>query len=322
LTDGEWVSELFPFIHNFARHENYVPPVIIVVIPNTYIDNANQRDRDFLPVHVDDNAISGGADNFLSFLKHELIPYIDKTYPTNGISTLYGHSYGGLFAGYALITEPQLFTSYLATDPPFGWNNDYVIKLAAEKLENLPPDKILWIAGIESTYRNMGIDRMDSVLKLKAPESLKWKIGLFPNEKHNSVRLKAMYDGIKFSYSGYPGNPPEFHPMNGILLKEKPITIYLTNQYTEVRYSINGSEPDKTYPEADQQITVTGPAQLVMKSLSASGRYDPIAKGSFEPEEVLPSISKPRKIISGGLKYSYYTGNWEKLPDFKKPVSQ
>jgi len=137
LTDGEWVSELFPFIYKFVRHENYVPPVIIVVIPNTYIDNANQRDRDFLPVHVADNAISGGADNFLSFLKNELIPYIDKNYPTNGINTLYGHSYGGLFVGYALLTEPQLFTSYLATDPPFEWNNDYVIKLAAEKLENL-----------------------------------------------------------------------------------------------------------------------------------------------------------------------------------------
>jgi hypothetical protein len=48
---------------------------------------------------------------------------------------------------------------------------------AAQKLENLPPNKILWIAGIESTYKGQGINRLDSVLRLKAPASLHWKDG-------------------------------------------------------------------------------------------------------------------------------------------------
>lgn len=159
---------------------------------------------------------------------------------------------------YALLTDPELFESYLATDPSLWWNKDFVIKLASEKLENLPPDKLLWIAGIESTYKGMGISRMDSVLKLKAPKSLKWKIGLFPNESHNSVRLKAIYDGLKYSYSGYPGTPPVYHPMNGILLKDKPTTIYVMNQYPELRYSINGTDPDETSWKADQKFKITG----------------------------------------------------------------
>jgi predicted alpha/beta superfamily hydrolase len=317
LTDGEWVLNLFPFIYKFAQDEDYVPPVIIVDIPNKYINGANQRDRDFLPVHVPSPAISGGADNFLSFLKNELIPLIDKTYPTNGTNSLYGHSYGGVFVMYALLTEPQLFESYYATDPPYGWNNNYMIKLSAEKLENLPLNKILWIAGRESTYENNGISHMDSILQLKAPESLHWKVAIFPNEKHNSVRLKAMYDGIKFCYSGYSNVPLSFHPMNGILLKDKATYIFC-NSYPELRYTTDGTEPDRTSPIADSRITITAPAQLVMKSFSATGKYDFVAKGNFGLGEVLPSIPKPKKIKPGGLKYSYYEGNWEKLPDFKK----
>jgi predicted alpha/beta superfamily hydrolase len=318
LTDGEWVAELFPFIYRFAKGENYVPAVIIVAIPNTYINKANQRDRDFLPVHVESPAISGGGDKFISFLKNELIPYIDKTYPTNGTNSLYGHSYGGLFAVYTLLTEPGLFLTYYATDPPLGWNNDYVIKLATERLEKLPPDKILWIAGIDETYKSMGIDRMDSVLKLKAPQSLHWKVATFPNEKHNSVRLKAMYDGIKFSYSGYSDVPLVFHPMNGILLKDKPSPIYFTNNFPEMRYTVDGSEPNRKSPKAESGMLINGPAQLIVKLFSASGKYDLMVKGSFTLGETLSASPKSKKIKNGGLKYACYEGTWDKIPDFKK----
>jgi len=318
LTDGEWVSDLFPFIYRFAEGENYVPPVIIVAIPNTYINKANQRDRDFLPVHVDNPPISGGADKFISFLGNELIPYIDKHYPTNGTNSLYGHSYGGLFVMYTLLTRPDLFQSYYSTDPAMSWNNDFVIKLASDKLEAIPPGKVLWIAGITETYQNMGIGRMDSVLKLKAPQTLHWKLVTFPNEKHNSVRLKAMYDGIKFSYSGYSNEPLIFHPMNGILLKDKPALLFITNPYPEMRYTLDGSEPLLSSPEAEPVMQISGPAQLTIRSFSVTGKYDHIAKGNFPLGDVLPASQKPGKIKAGGLRYSIYEGTWDKMPDFNK----
>jgi predicted alpha/beta superfamily hydrolase len=319
LTDGEWAMDPFSFIYKFAKSENFVPPAIIIAVPNTYINKANQRDRDFLPIHVPEPVISGGADKFLSFFKNELIPYVDKTYPTNGTNSLYGHSYGGLFVLYTLLSEPQLFGSYYATDPPFRFNDDYLIKMAAKKLENLPPNKILWLAGNELTYKNQGINRLDSVLRLKAPANLHWKMVTFPNETHNSVRLKAMYDGIKFSYSGYSNAILSFHPMNGILLKDKPTPIGVLNSGLELRYTTDGTEPDMTSKKVvNSMFTITGPAQLVVKSISTSGKYDKTARGNFELGEALPSVPKPKKIVQGGLKYSYYEGSWDKLPDFKK----
>ena len=65
-------------------------------------------------------------------------------------------------------------------------------------------------------------------------------------------------------------------------------------------------------------FTITGPAQLVLKAMSINGKYDKIVRGNFELGEALPSVSRPNKIKQGGLKYSYYEGSWEKLPDFKK----
>jgi hypothetical protein len=190
--------------------------------------------------------------------------------------------------------------------------------MAAQKLENLPPDKILWLAGIESTYKGQGINRLDSVLRLKAPASLHWKMATFPNETHNSVRLKAMYDGIKFSYSGYSTASINFHPMNGLLLKDKAIWIWV-NSDLELRYTTDGTEPNMTSKKVvDSKITLTGPSQLVLKSFSTSGKYDKTTRGVFELGEALSSVPKPKKVKQGGLKYSYYEGSWEKLPDFKK----
>jgi len=319
ITDGEWAMDPFSFVYKFAEAENFVPPAIIVAVPNKYVNNANQRDRDFLPLHVPQPAISGGAGNFLSFFKNELIPYIDRTYPTNGTNSLYGHSYGGLFVLYALLSDPQLFGSYYATDPPYRFNNDYLIKMAAQKLENLPPDKILWLAGNDLSYKGQGIERLDSVLRAKAPSGLRWKMVTYPNETHNSVRLKAMYDGIKYSYSGYSNADVIFHPMNGILLKDKPAPIVVLNSSIDSRYTTDGTEPDMASEKVmNSMFFITGPAQVTVKAFSTSGKYDKIARGNFESGEALPSVPKPKKIKQGGLKYSYYEGNWEQLPDFKK----
>jgi hypothetical protein len=37
-----------------------------------------------------------------------------------------------------------------------------------------------------------------------------------------------------------------------------------------------------------QKFTITGPAQLVLRSFSSSGKYDAAAKGNFELGDVLP----------------------------------
>ena len=201
ITDGEWILDTFSFIYHFSEYEKFVPSAILVGIPNIYVNGLNQRDRDFLPVHDPEFPRSGGADKFLLFVKNELIPFIDEHYATSRERSIYGHSFGGLFSFYCLLKEPQLFQTFYATDSPFRWNDEYLIKLASKQLNGFGSEKKWWFAGRESARKYMGADRLASLLKAKSPENLVWGSAVYPNENHNSVKLKAIYDGIKFANS-------------------------------------------------------------------------------------------------------------------------
>lgn len=323
VTDGEWNTESTHFIHGFARYENFIPHAIIVGIPNTYIEGANQRNRDFLPVHKEQSPGSGKADQFLEFLRKELIPYINKKYRAGENRTLIGHSFGGVFAMYALLSKPDLFENYIATDPPFHWNNDFLIGLAAEKLPALAGSgKVLWISGIESSAQVMDILRMDSVLQKHSPAGFYHKLENFPNETHNSVRLKGVYDGLKFAYDGYSGGKIEFHPMNGIVIKDKPFNIWLNGDPAGMHYTTDGSTPTAASEKMETLISLSGPANLQLKKITRKEKWDKTQSGSFKEGTLLPETVKPKKAKAGGFSYAYYEGDPAKLIDLKdlKPV--
>ncbi|MGY0035509.1 alpha/beta hydrolase [Pedobacter sp. NJ-S-72] len=165
-------TKLLYDIQHFIENEGYMPPTIVVGVLNT------DRNRDFLPTHVGNTKTSGGADKFLSFFKDELIPFVNKTYPSDGNNTLFGHSFGGVFVTYALLTEPQLFESYIAADPSFWWDKMVMVKMASGKLGSLSYlKKSLYISGREGNdFKEMAIPPMDSLLKKTAPAGLNWKV--------------------------------------------------------------------------------------------------------------------------------------------------
>jgi predicted alpha/beta superfamily hydrolase len=320
IIDGEIHFDDFSFIYRFARHEKLIPPLILVAILNTYTNEGNMRDRDFLPEKTTENKKAGGANNFIAFLKNELIPYIDKKLPTSGDNSLFGHSLGGVFAMYVLLKEPGIFSNYYCSDPAFPWNNRRIITITTEIFKNTTElNKTLWIIGVEETYRNVGIQKMDSVLKVIAPKGLRWKVSIYPNETHMSVRFKGIYDGLKYTFDGYNSKKEvEFHPMNGSLLEGKPAPVFLNGSFPNVYYTTDGSEPDTTSKRAQQMIEITCPAKLTVKWIGENKKYITTSKGNFELSKVWPALQNVKDIKTGGLRYSYYEGKWKILPDFTK----
>jgi predicted alpha/beta superfamily hydrolase len=320
IIDGELHLNDFLFIYKFAKRENFLPPLILIALPNTYTSQGNMRDRDFLPDKTSDNEKAGGANNFIAFLKDELMPYIDKKLPTRGENSLFGHSLGGLFTMYVLLKEPGLFTNYYCSDPAFPWSNRRIITMAEETFKNTAELNItLWINGVKETYRNVGIAKMDSVLKATAPKGLRWKVSIYPNETHMSVRLKGIYDGLKYTFDGYNSKKEvEFHPNNGSLLAGKPAPVFLNGSFPNVYYTTDGSEPDSSSKRAPQMIEITAPAKLTVKWLGENKKYITTSTGNFELSKVWPALQNVKDIKIGGLRYSYYQGKWETLPDFSK----
>jgi predicted alpha/beta superfamily hydrolase len=71
----------------------------------------------------------GGADAFVNFLADALAPAIAERYPEASATdrSLFGHSLGGLFAVYALLTRPDAFKTFLPASPSLWWDGFAVL---------------------------------------------------------------------------------------------------------------------------------------------------------------------------------------------------
>ena len=114
LTDGEvLLGQIAPMIL-FLIYGGMVPECLIVGLGH-HVSNfeewAKARDIDYdPPENPEGEPGQKRADDFLSFLKKELIPFIETTYPVDPTDRcLAGFSSGGMFTLYALLHEPDLF---------------------------------------------------------------------------------------------------------------------------------------------------------------------------------------------------------------------
>ena len=95
----------------------------------------SKRTRDYAPTKDQSKIwgewpISGGADNFMKFIKLELIPFIDSNYRTvKNDRTIAGISLGGLFSTYVLFTDPLLFKNYIMSGSALIWDYKMAFKL-------------------------------------------------------------------------------------------------------------------------------------------------------------------------------------------------
>jgi predicted alpha/beta superfamily hydrolase len=314
VLDGLWNTEETTQIMGFLRSSGFMPQVIAVGVHQL------KRGKELTPTGSDNPSEFGGADQFLSFLEKELVPYISKKYPTSGSNALYGHSFGGLFVMYAMVMKPEIFDIYLAADPSFWWDKRYMRNFVKEKLDSSRlQNKVLFITGRGGNEsEGMGIPSIDSVLRSSAPTALRWKVADYPGETHNSVKFKSVYDGLKFAYEGFDVRVAA-HPMKGIVLKDKPYKFWVFNSSAvTMRYTTDGTEPGLASPLAVRETVLSGPAQVTIKTFPARKNHSKTARLEFKEGTALKTVGKPKSIKQGAWKYSYYDGAWDKMPDFSK----
>jgi predicted alpha/beta superfamily hydrolase len=96
---------------------------------------------------------TGGAENFLTFIRTKLIPEIESNYRVkSGQRILAGHSLGGLFTLYTLFSQPGLFTGYVACSPSLWYGNNSIFNDEADfaqQHEQLPVKLYLGVGGLE-----------------------------------------------------------------------------------------------------------------------------------------------------------------------------
>jgi predicted alpha/beta superfamily hydrolase len=189
------------------------PKMIVVGIINS------NRFKDLLPITSKDKQDS--IDDFTKFMEKELIPYIDKKYPTQQYRTLLGHSLGGLRSANTLVYQPQVFNSYIALDPSLGHDmnvwSDKTYNLMKSKTFN---NKSLYLAMAQTMSKSMDTSaiqkdttgwsrHMRSIMRFAIDINTNKNKGLnfnwkyYPNLTHGEVTFEGAYDGLKSIFSWY-----------------------------------------------------------------------------------------------------------------------
>ena len=128
--------ELFDYTQSIISFiSEPVKRYIVVGITSPYYPKQHYaRNNDMLPAprHIDPkyfyNGFSGNADNFLKYVKNEVVSYVDSHYRTLPNRIAVGHSLSASFIIYSLLQDPGLFDAYFAISPNFAFDKDRLIE--------------------------------------------------------------------------------------------------------------------------------------------------------------------------------------------------
>lgn len=128
VLDGE---ENFDFVANHCRELSNTISVNNVIVVS--IGYGKDRSIDYTPTKV--SSITGGAPQFLEFIKNQLIPGIEQRYrvdTTRNGRVILGHSYGGLFGAYLFAIDNKLFGNYILLSPSLWYDNEITMSMEKE----------------------------------------------------------------------------------------------------------------------------------------------------------------------------------------------
>jgi uncharacterized protein len=161
-----------------------------------------------------------GAEDFQQFIEHELVPYIDERYATApGERTYFGHSAGGGFGLYTLLTRAELFKNYLISSPGLIYhgrssagahydNYDFVLQLTRELMATgkaLPATKLYMSVGAEEEFEpnlaqwqlTSSFYRLAALLKSAEIPGLELITEVFQGATHMTVWPMAYIHGVQ-----------------------------------------------------------------------------------------------------------------------------
>lgn len=179
----------------FIRWLNRIPELIVVGVLNT------DRDRDMIPIYLEERKTGGGSDRFLRFITDELRPFLDANYRATGYHVLYGASNAGLFTVYALLSRPGFFAAGIASSPMIGHCPEYMHRLARDAFRAHPDmrNKLFLVYGRDDYPGVVGhAPGFAELLREEAPEGLMWEMRVLEDEGH--VPFTSLYDGLRFVF--------------------------------------------------------------------------------------------------------------------------
>ncbi|MBQ4809737.1 alpha/beta hydrolase [Pseudoalteromonas luteoviolacea] len=213
-TDGENLQYLTGHNMWFLNRMGMLPDSILVAI-----NTRHHRARDLTPTEPKDSPIpelTGQSHLLKTFIKDEVIPFVDSTYRTDDFRVLSGHSLGGLFSITSLLSKQMqpLFKGFVAVDPSLWWDNGVVadwvehadevfderalsVYIVAAHEDNVPPEhQDLYLRHINAIERTAN--------ELTDTDAVTIRYDITTDENHGSVLHVGIFRGIREVFKCYP----------------------------------------------------------------------------------------------------------------------
>jgi predicted alpha/beta superfamily hydrolase len=198
----------FAIAHNVVEHlveRRHLDPLILVAIaydgPLQYRLN---RTRDYTPSRTLDGGYgpeyqrhSGGGPKFFRFITEELIPLVEANYRASTRRALVGHSYGGLFGAWVMLSSPGVFDGFILVSPSLWYHDSMMLGLGAKR--PLAGKVYLAVGASENPVMAGDLGRFAARLRKDHPK-LRVRREVLEGETHNSVFPSGFSRGIRWVF--------------------------------------------------------------------------------------------------------------------------
>lgn len=137
--DGQAVLE--HLTDDYLRSLESLPAIVTLGYDTDQRFAGNERSRDYTPPAANGGAVEdprgrpgGGAAAYLAVIRESILPRVQALAPIDmSRSTIWGHSYGGLFSLFAASEVASPFSAHVVASPSLWWDNaTYLARVTAQ----------------------------------------------------------------------------------------------------------------------------------------------------------------------------------------------
>ncbi len=294
----DFVSSAVSFVSQASRD------YIVVGISSPYYENPEYaRNNDMLPVLKTESgqkrfgSFSGNADNFLMYVKDEVVPLIESSYRTRQRRTAVGHSLSASLVIYSMLEHPSLFQNYLAISPNFAYDEDALANAFMNfDFDKLQEPNFLFLSNAnegESYWHEWrpAREKVYNFLNANDITNLTSTIRSFPDLDHWSTFATSLLEGLKVFFEYDASRPVVFSEESyEIMIKVKVLSeddeIYITgNQEALGNWNPDIHKLKRTSPlEREIRLKVKAPTEFKF------------TRGTWSSEAFIDALGGPRNI--------------------------
>lgn len=119
---------------------------------------------------------------------------------------------------------------------------------------------------------------------------------------------------LEFEENAVVYNPPSLEFSTPIFVDTLKVDVKSTVKGAEVRYTLDGTVPSEKSNLATGTLRLMGTTTIAAACFRDGHAVSEVSRATFT--KVLPRPSVEVQSIQNGVRYEYYRGNWDSLPDF------